>query len=103
MAHWTDPVINWNSLSSKEIAHLIDTWGTGPAPEKAKPVLLAVKSVKAIKAAKPAVVRTKHTGADGEIKFIEHRNMYVGFMGGKVVVTKRTKEACSEFLSTFAK
>ena len=38
--------------------------------------------------------RQKHTGADGEIKFVAHRHLYVGFMGGKVVVTKRTVDAC---------
>ena len=38
--------------------------------------------------------RQRHYGADGEIKFVAHRNLYVGFWGGKVVVTKRTHNAC---------
>jgi hypothetical protein len=48
--------------------------------------------------ARPAA-RQKHTGADGEVKFVEHRSLYVGFWGGKVVVTKRTEAACREFLA----
>jgi hypothetical protein len=44
-------------------------------------------------------MRQKHTGADGEVKFVEHRNLFVGFMGGKVVVTKRTEAACHAFLA----
>jgi transcription elongation factor GreB len=27
------------------------------------------------------------------VKFVEHRNLYVGFWGGRVVVTKRTEAA----------
>jgi len=58
---------------------------------------------KAVKKAVPVakkVVRQKHTGANGEIKFVEHRNLYIGFFGGRVVVTKRTAEACKEVLRT---
>jgi len=33
-----------------------------------------------------------------EVKFVEHRSLYVGFWGGRVVVTKRTEAACVEFL-----
>ena len=44
-------------------------------------------------------MRQKHTGADGEVKFVAHRNLFVGFMGGRVVVTKRTDTACYEFLA----
>jgi hypothetical protein len=29
---------------------------------------------------------------------VEHRNLFVGFMHGKVVVTKRTEAQCREFL-----
>ena len=42
--------------------------------------------------------RQRHFGADGEIKFVPHRNLYVGFWGGRVVVTKRTVDACKEVL-----
>ena len=45
------------------------------------------------------VTRQRHYGADGEVKFVPHRNLYVGFWGGKVRVTKRTAEACAEFLA----
>ena len=45
------------------------------------------------------VTRQRHYGADGEVKFVAHRNLYVGFWGGKVRVTKRTAEACAEFLA----
>ena len=43
--------------------------------------------------------RQRHTGADGEVKFVAHRNLFVGFMGGKVVVTKRTEAQCRAFLT----
>jgi hypothetical protein len=76
---------------------------TNSAPKAQVPV----KAEKAMKPApKPAVKKTvakpaarqKHTGADGAIKFVEHRNLYVGFFGGKVVVTKRTIDACRAVL-----
>ena len=44
-------------------------------------------------------MRQKHTGANGEVKFVAHRNLFVGFWGGKVVVTKRTDTACYAFLA----
>jgi len=78
------------------------------AKVEAKPVTPQVPALKGmtplgIKPAKKTVAkaqagRQKHTGADGEIKFVEHRNLFVGFFGGRVVVTKRTAEACKEFL-----
>jgi hypothetical protein len=90
-----------------------------PAPAKAvatKPVVTAVPKAPAKKASKDIsdavrtsmsrtkdivkrAARQKHTGADGEVKFVEHRSLYVGFWGGKVVVTKRTEAACREFLA----
>ena len=122
MTNWTDPIIHWNQLPGTEVKRLLATWGMDekaiarydakhgfeptplkvPAPAKAvaaKPVVVAVPKAPAKKAvpAKPAA-RQKHTGADGEVKFVEHRNLFVGFMGGKVVVTKRTKEQCLEVL-----
>jgi hypothetical protein len=126
MKNWTDSCINWNQLPGTEVKRLIATWGFTPeqiakydkkhgfltAP--AKPVTPQVPALKGMtplgikptaKAAPAkktvavkAPVRQKHVGADGEIKFVEHRNLYVGFYGGKVVVTKRTAEACKEFL-----
>jgi hypothetical protein len=124
MKNWTDTCINWNQLTGTEVKRLIATWGFTPeqiakydkkhgfvtAPAKtARPVTPQVPALKGMTplGIKPAVkkkvvakapTRQKHTGADGEIKFVEHRNLYVGFMGGKVVVTKRTEAQCREFL-----
>ena len=122
MTNWTDPIIHWNQLPGTEVKRLLATWGMDekaiakydkkhgfeqralavPAPAKAvaaKPAVVAVPKAPAKKAtpAKPAA-RQKHTGADGEVKFVEHRSLYVGFWGGRVVVTKRTEAACVEFL-----
>ena len=124
MTNWTDPIIHWNQLPGTEVKRLLATWGMDekaiakydakhgfehrplavPAPAKAvaaKPVVVAVPKAPAKKAAPAkAVARQKHTGADGEVKFVEHRSLYVGFWGGRVVVTKRTEAACVEFLKT---
>lgn len=110
MVNWTDPIIHWNQLGSAQLKRLIDTWGKDEAAiakydkkhgiehtplRVAVPVAkTATKTVPAKKAAVKAPMRQKHTGADGEVKFVEHRNLFVGFFGGKVVVTKRTKEQC---------
>ena len=125
MTNWTDPIIHWNQLPGTEVKRLLATWGMdekaiarydakhgfeptplkvpAPAPVKAvaaKPVVAVVPKAPAKKAvpARPAA-RQKHTGVDGEVKFVEHRSLYVGFWGGKVVVTKRTEAACREFLA----
>jgi hypothetical protein len=121
MKNWTDTCINWNQLPGTEVKRLIATWGFTPeqiakydkkhgfvtAPAKPATKTEATTPAKAVKKATTVVakkvavkapLRQKHTGADGEIKFVEHRNLFVGFMGGKVVVTKRTAEACKEFL-----
>lgn len=117
MVNWTDPIIHWNQLGSTQLKRLIDTWGKDeatiakydkkhgiahtplrvPAPV-AKTATKTVPAKKAVPAKAP--VRQRHTGADGEVKFVEHRNLFVGFMGGKVVVTKRTREQCLEVLRT---
>lgn len=121
MTNWTDPIIHWNQLPGTEVKRLLATWGMDekaiarydakhgfaptplkvPVPAKAvaaKPVVAVPKApAKKAAPAKPAA-RQKHTGADGEVKFVEHRNLYVGFWGGRVVVTKRTEAACVEFL-----
>ena len=123
MTNWTDPIIHWNQLPGTEVNRLLATWGMDekaiakydakhgfaptplkvPAPAKAvaaKPVATAVPKAPAKKAApaKPAT-RQKHAGADGDVIFLEHRNMFVGFWGGKRVVIKRTEAACREFLA----
>lgn len=116
MKNWTDKVINWHQLPGIEVQRLIATWGKSPA-EIAKydkkhgfkneavviPPAAKTATAKAEKPAKKVVekaARQKHSGADGEVKFVEHRNLFVGFFGGKVVVTKRTAEACKEVLRT---
>jgi hypothetical protein len=114
MKNWTDSCINWNQLPATEVKRLIATWGKdakfiaaydkkhgfdNPAPKVAETKAAPAKAEKPVKApVKKVVTRQKHTGADGEIKFVEHRDLYVGFFGGKVVVTKRTKEQCLEVL-----
>ena len=120
MQNWTDKIIHWNQLPGTEVKRLLATWGMTPeqiakydkkhgfvnaAPKLVAPIPAAVpaKAEKPAKApaktatAKPTA-RQKHTGADGEIKFVTHRNLYVGFLGGKVVVTKRTVDACRAVL-----
>jgi hypothetical protein len=123
MKNWTDTCINWNQLPGTEVKRLISTWGCTPeqiakydkkhgfnnAPAKPATKTEATTPAKAVKKAttvvpkkavapKAPAARQKHTGADGEVKFVEHRNLFVGFMGGKVVVTKRTAEQCLEVL-----
>ena len=128
MTNWNDPIIRWNQLPATEVKRLIATWGKDekfiakydkthglahtPLASKTAPVPAKAKVAKTVKVTVPTkfaqevlgakitakVVRQKHTGADGEIKFVDHRNLYVGFFGGKVVVTKRTKEQCQEVL-----
>ena len=121
MQNWTDKIIHWNQLPGTEVKRLLATWGQTPeqiakydkkhgfdtAPAKAvaktestTPIKETKKATAAVpkKAAVASTTRKKHTGADGAIKFVEHRNLYVGFLGGKVVVTKRTVEACQVFL-----
>ena len=93
--------ILWQNLSAKEINKMIREWpvqGEATQPKaKTKP---AAKPARAVGPVKTAVAgnRQRHFGADGEIKFVEHRNLFVGFFGGRVVVTKRTREACQEAL-----
>ena len=120
--NWNAPFINWHMLGSTQVNRLVDTWGKdekfianydkkhgfqhlpleGVVPTKKERAATIAKAMVAkgaiTKAPAKAPVRQKHTGADGEIKFVEHRNLYVGFFGGKVVVTKRTADACKEVL-----
>ena len=117
MQNWTDKIIHWNQLPGTEVKRLLATWGKDQASidkydrkygfvnVPAKPITKteatvpakATKKATTVVAKKSTVATTtrqKHTGADGEIKFVAHRNLYVGFMGGKVAVTKRTADAC---------
>ena len=123
MKNWTDKIINWNQLPATEVRRLIDTWGMTdrqianydakrgfkttprveqPAAKKPETKTVTV-TVKKANLKKPTQTkRQKHMGADGEVKYVEHRKLYIGFMGGRVVVTKRTAEQCQEFLATLA-
>ena len=114
MKNWTDKIINWNQLPGTEVRRLVATWGMTPeqiakydrkhgytnsAPKaEVKPAPKAEAKKAPAKKAVAKPVRQKHTGKDGEVKFVEHRNLYVGFYGGRVVVTKRTEKQCREFL-----
>ena len=126
MVNWTDPIIHWNQLPGTEVKRLLDTWGKDEVfiakydkkhGYAASPVKVVAKAVtksatkteattpaKAVKKAttvapKKTSTRQKHTGPDGAVKFVEHRELYIGFFGGKVVVTKRTEAACREYLA----
>lgn len=113
--NWTDPIIHWNQLPGTEVKRLIATWGMTPeqiakydrkhgfvaAQPKATAEKQPVPKVEAKPKAKPAPkesARQRHHGADGEIRFLEHRNLWIGFAGGRVVVTKRTRAACQVVL-----
>lgn len=112
------PNINWSSLTGTQIREVIRAWPNVPEYAQFKPVSKSQVVVRAAQKAKlpvtdvkvrksraqdlkglPTAKRQKHFGADGEVKFLEHRQLYVGFFGGRVVVTKRTREACLDFLS----
>lgn len=116
MTNWTDKIIHWNQLPGTEVKRLLATWGKDQAfidkydrkhgfvhstvpvvkTEAVAPAKPAKKTTTAV--AKVPSTRQKHTGADGAIKFVAHRHLYVGFFGGKVVVTKRTVDACRAVL-----
>lgn len=105
--------IMWNQYSARQIREIIRAWPelpafvTGGKSQIVAQAAAATKTpVKTLSVA-PAKIqdlkglptkRQKHFGADGEIKFVEHRGLFVGFFGGRVVVTKRTREACAEYL-----
>ena len=114
MKNWTDNCINWHQLTGTEAKRLIATWGMTErqianydakhgfqtAPAKAATPAKVEKPAKAekpVKAAKPAT-RQKYVGQDGEVQFLEHRNAWVGFYGGRRVVIKSTKEKCLDAL-----
>jgi len=115
MVNWTDSIIHWNQLPGTEVKRLLDTWGkdeafiarydkkhgyaVSPVKTPAKTVTKSAAKTESTVAPKKAAVRQKHTGPDGAVKFVEHRELYVGFFGGKVVVTKRTEAACREVLA----
>ena len=129
MKNWTDSCINWHQLPATEAKRLIATWGMterqianydakhgfatatkaepkteAKAPAKKETATKVVAKAPAKKTTtkvvqKPAT-RQKHTGADGVVKFLDHRNLYIGFWGGRVVVTKRTEAQCQEFLKS---
>ena len=102
--------ILWQNLSAKQIRDMIRNWpvngeqGTSKAPVVKDPTVqvpviktLAPKAT-AKEAAKPANRARKHTGRDGEVKFVAHRNIWIGFAGGRAVIKRSTQKACREAL-----
>jgi hypothetical protein len=102
-------VILWQNLSPAEIRKVIREW---PVPESKSQVLaqkaqeckLPLVDVK-VKQSKPSdfkglpkAQRQKHVGADGEVKFVAHRDLWLGFFGGRAVVKARTQNACAALL-----
>lgn len=121
MQNWTDKIIHWNQLPGTEVKRLIATWGMSPlqianydkkhgfvnknTPHETgtnNPVDFPKSTAPAKKAPTKKVakapVRGKYVGKDGEVQFLEHRNAWVGFFGGRRVVIKSTKEKCLEAL-----
>jgi hypothetical protein len=100
--------ILWQNLSAAEIRKMIREWpgkdGNAAETKKARVVAKTpVIKVPAVKTkakveAKPADRARKHFGADGEVKFVAHRNIWIGFFGGKAVVKRSTEQACRETL-----
>jgi hypothetical protein len=99
--------ILWQNLSAKQIRDMIRNWPVSEPKASAKapqtPVVRVVKAAapaapKAKVQAKSADRARKHFGADGEVKFVAHRNIWIGFWGGKAVVKRSTQEACREAL-----
>lgn len=109
-------IATWG-MDQKAIARYDTKHGFAPTPLKVPAKAVAVKPAVAVVPAAPAkkapakkapakkatpataAARQRHVGANGEVKFVAHRNLFVGFWGGKVVVTKRTEAACCEFLA----
>lgn len=104
--------IPWSSLTGSQIREVVRMWPELPA------FITGGKSQIVVQAAQVPVVnlkvapvpasklkgmpkvsqRQKHTGADGEVKFVEHRNIWIGFFGGRAVIKRSTAEACREAL-----
>jgi hypothetical protein len=90
--------ILWQNLSVKELNNMIRTW---PVDETKVPKVTKkakVKIVAAPRAVQAEKSNHKYAGADGEIKFIEHRSIYVGFFGGKPVAKSKTEAGCRAIL-----
>lgn len=109
--------IPWNNLSAEQIREVIRSWPDLPAfitdrkadrksaivAQAAQKANIPVQNVRLpkVKARDLKGVptkRLKHTGADGEVKFVEHRNIWIGFFGGRAVVKRNTQEACRDAL-----
>lgn len=103
--------IPWNSLTGSQVQELVRMWPEQPEwlTRRAKPTKPAAKPAsvptpapvapKKTKEVKPSTTRgRKHIGRDGEVKFLEHRNIWIGFFGGRAVVKRNSKEACREAL-----
>jgi hypothetical protein len=85
--------------ATKKVVEKAPAKKTAEAKPAAKAPAKTPAKKTATKVVQKAATRQKHTGADGEIKFLDHRDLYVGFWGGRVVVTKRTEAQCRAYLT----
>jgi len=96
--------ILWQNLSAKQIRDMIRNWPVSePKASEKAPRTPVVKQVKAAAPAAPKAAKTadrarKHFGRDGEVKFVAHRNIWIGFAGGRAVIKRSTQKACREAL-----
>jgi hypothetical protein len=100
--------ILWQNYSPAQIRKMIRDWKpegkSDVVAEAAKAAGLTVRNVRVTKTpaadlkGMPKVQRQKHVGVDGEIKFVPHRDLWLGFFGGRPAVKARTQEACQALL-----
>lgn len=98
--------ILWQNLSPKEIQKMIREWPADGYPVTANKPAVKVPTVKIdakkhkvkVVAAGAANRGRKHFGADGEVKFVEHRNIWIGFFGGRAVAKSKTEDGCRAIL-----
>lgn len=90
--------ILWQNLTPRQIRTMIREWPVDAAVAPKASRKAVVKVTKQVKAPEAAAPKVKYTGADGEVKFIEHRNLFLGFMGGKAVAKSKTEAGCRAIL-----
>ena len=103
--------ILWQNLSAREIQKMIQDWVPQNADENKTDIVVEVatktkRKVKNLKGSKVKVQdikglpskRQKHTGLDGEVRYIDHRDQWLGFFGGRAVLARKTEESCRKAL-----
>ena len=103
--------ILWQNLSAREIQKMIQDWVPQNADKTKTEILVeeATKTKHKIKNLKVSKVkpldltgmpskRQKHTGLDGEVRYIDHRDQWLGFFGGRAVLARKTEESCRKAL-----